>query len=281
LAALRRGPTTIDLSGASSFAAGGLVGTARSTIVLHVQRLQGGKVHTQPPPTSISNEDRVITVHYKVVKVAGSVAVNVAGSRSTCAGFDVCRLAGTLTLHPGPAHGEAYVVAHDLATTSGARLRSAVGLAPGPIPKYAQVFGLTTLTSKAGSVSETLDRDGAVACRDSTPLPVSAVEIAVDGKRATATFGGADFAELPPIRDLLRTRCPGPTAADLTASNRALATIAFPVTVLARRTITLHFSRAITIAAAGFSWSSRPSLTIVLRRTRVTERLVPSSDFQT
>lgn len=280
LAALRRGAMTINLSGVAPFAAGGLSGTARSTIVLRVGRLRGREVQTRPAPTRISDEDRVIIVQYQVAKVAGSVGVDVLSSPSSCAGFDVCGLGGTLTIGPGPAHGKAYVIAYDLASTSNERLRRSIGLAPGKIPAFAQVFGLATWASKTASISAALDRDGRPACRDSTPLPVGALEIDVHGKHVVAKFGASDLADVRPVRDLLRTRCPGPTLAASGSGSGALATTDVPVRTLGQRTLTLRLTRGITTTAPGFTWRSRPNLTIVLRRTRVTERLVPSSAFE-
>lgn len=279
LSALRRGATTASLTGVSTFLAGGLAGTAHSSIVLHVQRLRGGTARTKARPTPIADEDRVISVEYRVAKVAGTISVKAASDPSTCAAFGACGLTGMLRVQPGPGLGTAYVIAYDVASTSGARLRRAVGLAPGKIPRYAQVSGLATWTSKIGTVSATFERGGSLACSDVTPLPVSALEINANGNRATAMFGGRDYAELAPTRDLLRTRCPGPVLSDLLTHNTALATINLPVTALGQRTLTLHLTRGTSVRAPGFTWQSLPALTIVLKRIKVTERLVPSSAF--
>lgn len=281
LATLRRGATRIDLSGVAPFAAAGLAGTAASTIVLHVRRLRGGSRQGRPRPTPLSDENRVITVEYRVARVAGSVAVDVAGNPSTCAELDACGLRGTLTLRPGPARGDAYVIAYDSATTGGRRLRRSVGLAPGKPPPYAQVSGLAKWTSSAGTITAAIDRNGTQVCNDTAPIPVGAVELEVKAKRVTATFGGSGYAALTPSRDALRTRCQGPTAADVIAHNAGLATAQLPLAALRRRTLTVHLTTGAAVTAPGFTWRSRPDLTIVLRQTGVTERLVPSSAFQT
>ncbi len=279
LSALRRGASTVDLSGVSTFAAGGLAGTARSSIVLHVRRLRSLTVHRKPRPTPMIDEDRVISVEYRVAKVAGTIAVRAAADPSTCAAFAACGLDGSLTVRPGPGQGTAYVIAYDVASTSGTRLRRAVGLASGKIPRYAQVSGLATWTSTTGTVSAAFERGGSPACRDVTPLPLSALELNVKGGRAIATFGGTDYADLAPIRDLLRTRCPGPLLSDLLAHNAALATSNTPISALGQRTLTLRLTHGTTVRAPGFTWRSLPALTIMLQRVRVTETLVPSSAF--
>jgi hypothetical protein len=281
LARLRGGATTINLSGAVPFAERGFSGLARSTIVLRIKRLRGHRQRTRIPPTPLSAQDRVLTVQYRVAKVGGSVAVDAASVPSTCAAFDVCGLKDALSVQPGAAHGTAMLIAYDSASTSGRLLRRVVGLGKGRLPPGAQAFGLASWSSGQGSVSSMLTSGASQSCRDSAALPVGAVEISVHGRSATAIFGGSDLTQLSPVRDLLRTRCPGPVAGDVSSDGRGMAMSTFPVRVLGRRMITLHLTRGISVKAPGFSWTSRPNLTIVLHRISVTERLVPSSYFET
>src|SRR6202023_952896 len=95
------------------------------------------------------------------------------------------------------------------------------------------------------------------------------------GARVRALFGGPDFAGLAPARDLLRTRCPGPVLRDI-QSQQALASTGFPGQRFGEPMLTVHLTKGVDVVGPGFSWHSRPNLTIVLRRTSVTERLVPS-----
>ncbi len=280
LATLRDGATRIDLSGTAAFAAHGFRGSVRSTIVLHVARLRGQAQQTRTPRVPLSEADRVITLGYRVMRVSGAVAIKATGNPSTCEAFAACGLSAAMTVQPGFAAGHADLIAYAGNFISWRLLRRAVGLAPGHIPLDAQVYGLATWTSNAGSVSAALTRNGTRVCDDSAPLHISAVEIMVQGQRARAVFGGSDFAFVTPGRDLLRTRCPGPVLGDLDPS-QALASVTFPVALLARPTLTLHLVDGATEAGPGFTWRSKPDLTIVLRRTRLAQRLVSSAAFET
>ncbi len=61
----------------------------------------------------------------------------------------------------------------------------------------------------------------------------------------------------------------------------ALASTSFPLRALRRRTLTLHLTRGGGVISSVLSWRSHPDLTVVLERTGISERLVPSYDFQT
>jgi hypothetical protein len=276
---LRRGPTAINLSGQAPFSAAGLTGTVRSTIVLHIQQLRRTAIH-MPRRVPLRDENRVITATYRIARLAGSVAVDVAGDPSTCAAFDACEVDGTLSVHPGAAHGRAYVLAYDSASTTAAVLRRSLGLARGRPARYASAAGLATWTSSGGTISAALNRAGIPACAATASISRAAINIAVKRERAIATFGDRDYATLPPEQDLLRTRCPGPDAADL-ASGKALATGSIPLRALGRRTVTFRLRQGAGTTANGYRWRTRPNLTIVLRRIRVTQQFVPSSDFET
>lgn len=280
LQALRRAPTTVDLAGALPFAAAGLSGVVRSTLVLHLRRLKTGRVRTGAPRLPLSELDRVITVGYRVLRVSGSVAVDVAGGAG-CGTPTLCGLSGTLQVRPGPVlGGRGYLLAYDSASTSSARLRRAVGLAPGRPPLGAQVYGVASWTRGGGSATGDLRRGGAELCRDRVPARAGAVELSVQGGRVTASFGSSDLAELQGQRELLRTRCPGPSVASQDSSV-ALASTSFPLRALRRRTLTLHLTRGGGVISSVLSWRSHPDLTVVLERTGISEGLVPSYDFQT
>jgi hypothetical protein len=283
---LASGATTIDLSGTAAFSSGGLSGTVRSNIVLHVAKLRGSVVPTRRPHVPLSQENRVLYVHYRIARVTGSVGVGFNDVPSTCAAFDSCGMSGAVDVQPGSAHGSFEMIAYDDASVSSTALRRSVGLEPGRPPRGEQVGGIGIWRSTTGTVSEKVQRSGVLFCQDSAHIPVGGIDIAVTGRRATADFGDTGGLQLlTPERDLLRTRCSGPVMADL--SGAGLAREVFPARWLGRRTLTLHLTRGTSVGvpalgpAPAFTWHSQPDLTVVLQRTGVTEKLLPSSDFET
>jgi hypothetical protein len=68
--------------------------------------------------------------------------------------------------------------------------------------------------------------------------------------------------------DPLRTRCPGPGAADAGAE-RGLARGTLPLRALAHRRVTLRLTRGGDFGADGYRGSTRADLTVVVRRTRI------------
>lgn len=201
LARLRHRGATVDLSGSGSFSAHGLVGSTRSTIVLHVSRLRAQRLRTRPGRTRmpLSAADRVLLVHYRVVKVAGSVSVATKSSPSSCTPFDVCGLSGTITVRPDVVDGQAALIAYDSAQANPAGLRRAAGLARGRVPVTAQAYGEASWSGAAGSVSSALAGAGNPGCRDSAPLPVGGIGLDVNGSRVTAVYG-TEGSGLPGIK---------------------------------------------------------------------------------
>jgi hypothetical protein len=86
----------------------------------------------------------------------------------------------------------------------------------------------------------------------------------VHGDRVTASYGGPESIPSDPVR----TRCPGPSAADIAGSS-ALARGTFPLAAFGRRRLTLRLTTGRRFSSEGYGGSTRPDLTIVLRRTRV------------
>jgi hypothetical protein len=269
LRALRRGPTRVDLSGESRFAAGGLAGTVRSTIAVRVGKsdVERRPRGLQPGPRSRRRRDRPplrsIAVEYRIERLTGSMPVAATARSRNCARVDACGLGGTLAVTPGPARGEGYVVAYGRVPR--AALSRAVGLAPGPIPHKVSAYGYVAWTSGRGTVTAALDRDGTAACRDTAPLSSGLLELRLRDRRVTARIGaGAPFLGA----DLLRTRCPGPLLADLKPRTE-LAAGHLPLRALARRRVTLRLDRGASAAARGYRLRSRPDLTLVLEREKV------------
>jgi hypothetical protein len=115
LRTMLRGPTTVDLSGSTSFSAGGLAGTVVSTIEISIGEMKARRARARRrPPRRPPRRPRIRTarVEYRVAAVKGSVPVDVQADPRTCAPLDACGLGGSLTVTPGPAEGEAYLYAY-------------------------------------------------------------------------------------------------------------------------------------------------------------------------
>jgi hypothetical protein len=272
---LVRGPTTIDLSDSAPFAAGGFAGTVDSSVVLRVRKVRVRHVERRPRRSSPRPPDRppvrFLSVEYRLARLSGSVGIGLAADPRGCAVLDACGLSGTLRITPGPARGEAYVIAEG--HRSRIALRRAVGLAQGPSPSRVGVYGYLVWLKGRGRVTAELQRNGQPACRDTSPLTDGAIDLRVRGRRVTARFaGGAPYAGA----DILRTRCPGPLLADLGRGSR-LAVGRIPRRALGRRRVTIHLDQGNTASAAGYSLHSRPDLTVVLEREKIEERTLSGS----
>jgi hypothetical protein len=268
LRALRTESTTIDLSGSAAFAAGGLAGRVESTMRIRlgkalVRRVQG---RARRPPSQPSSRPPVrnIAVEYRVARVAGSLPVDVAADPRSCAPLDACGLDGTLTVTPGPGHGEAYLFGYGRLSTD--ELRRAVGLAGGPIPREAAVFGYLSWSRARGTVTAALNRDGTPACRDTAPFTAGLIDLRVRGRRVMARL--ADGTDGFDGEDILRTRCPGPLLADFGGGTR-LAVGRIPLRAFGRRKLTLRLNRGVSAVTPGYMLRSRPDLRIVLEREEV------------
>ena len=269
LRALRRRPRTIDLSGSAAFGAGGLAGTVRSTLALHVRRLHEAHDQSGGRRRRVRHRERqqlrVLSVEYRIASVTGSVPVEVDANPRSCARYDACGLTGTITASPGPAGGEAYVTAFGRVPVAG--LRRAAGLEPGPVPRKALAYGYAQWTRARGSVQTSFDRSGMPACRDSVALRRGTLLLLTRGRRVIARFGSPRVAG----DEILRSRCPGPLLADLRGQT-SLASARLPRRALGRRTVVLHLVRGASVDAPGYRLRSRPDLTVVLERERVRVR---------
>ena len=271
LRALRTRSTTIDLSGSAPFAAGGLAGRVESTMLIRLTKARVRRVQLRraAPGPSSRPPFRSLAVEYRLARVSGSLPVDVVGDPRTCAPLDSCGLDGTLTVTPSPAGGEAYIFGYGRLST--AALRRAVGLAGGPIPRKASVYGYLSWTRARGAVTATLNRDGVPACRDTRPLTSAVIDLRARGRRVSARLAGGP--EGFGGEDVLRTRCPGPLLADLGRGTR-LAVGRIPLRAFGRRRFTLRLDGGVRAVTTGYRLRSRPDLTLVLEREKVEERLL-------
>jgi hypothetical protein len=268
LRALRTESTTIDLSGSAAFAAGGLAGMVESTMRIRLGKALVRRVQRRPrrPPSQPSSRPplRNIEVEYRVTRVAGSLPVDVAADPRSCAPLDACGLDGTLTVTPSPGNGEAYLFGYGRLSTG--ELRRAVGLAAGPIPREAAVYGYLSWSRARGTVTAALNRDGTPACRDTAPFSAGLIDLRVRGRRVIARL--ADGTGGLGGEDVLRTRCPGPLLADVRRGTR-LAVGRIPLRAFGRRKLTLRLNRGVSAVTPGYMLRSRPNLRIMLEREEV------------
>jgi hypothetical protein len=282
---LAKGRMRIDLSGATTFSAAGLTGTVTSTIAVRVAKMRQAPFPFTQPRVPLSREDRALYIHYRIVRVSGAFGVNFRNVSASCAALDACGMTGGVHVQLGPGRGTAEAIVYEPGVTSSQLLRRSIGLAPGAGDGGAQVTVFGSWSHAAGSISETVDRNGAVACRDTARLPVEEFEISNFGARASAVIGGTDMGVFAPNRDLLRTRCPGPIASDL--YHGGLAYASFPTRLLGRRTLTLRLTHGTNLSPLGvgpplpFTFRAQSNVTVVLQRIGVTEELLPDSAFET
>ncbi len=262
-----RARTRIDLGADAPFSAGGLTGRVRSTVAVEVLRVRRrGRPPRSDPPAR--RRRRTLTISYAIERVTGSVRSDLAAIEDPrrCEPLDACGLSGSLTRILDGGRGEAAVFA--TARRRGAsrrRLRAVLGLAGGR-PAPARTFGFGDVRTPAGALVTELARPGASPCRDRIALPGADLDLELRRGRLSGRllrFGVA-------ASQGARTRCPGGDAA--LGGPEAIATGSVPLRALRGRRITLRLSQGGAGIAQPFRVTTRPDVTIVMRRTRIVER---------
>jgi hypothetical protein len=266
---LLRGHRTLDYSADRSFSAHGLAGTVHSTVKVRIVRGERfSDEEGRPPPGARRIPRRAIDVTYRVESVSGQVGTDVAGlaDPDLCGPLDACGLMGSVTVAPKASSGEAHLLASASIRHSRHDLRRALGLAGGgQRPRDVIRYGFVSWPEQ-GSIHSELARDGVPDCTDDLPLTVDG-DLGLDfsGNRMHATYGNSLFGDDP-----LKTRCPGPSGADVTGG-ASFATAVVPLSALRHARVTLHLGRSYDYTSDGYSGRAHPDVTVVLRRTRVRE----------
>jgi hypothetical protein len=273
--ALLHGHRNLDYSAERPFAAHGLAGTLRSTLVLHVVGGQDVLADQtgQPPGRTRIRRTRYLDLTYRIERVSGQVVTGVSGlaDPDLCGPFDACGLLGSVTVAPSASSGGALLEATASARHSRLDLRRAVGLAPGRRAKGISTFGYVSWSRDRGAVTSDLSRGGAPGCLDSEPLAGGgAVTLSFTRSGVHVRYGESGNSLGEP--DPLRTRCPGPGIGDVTGGG-ALATGTVPLRAFRGNRVTLRLTRGAAYRSDGYSGRSRSDVTVVLRRTRVAERV--------
>ena len=239
LAALRRRGGAADLRTEQTFVAAGLRGTVRSTIVASLTRTQRLPLDRE---TERDDEAEPRIQRWRVEGVTGSVRVEVRGSAvpARCEPLDACGVVGSLTLTPKPERrgSEVFTALSDEPEDDGSRFGGGGGWVD------------------AGTATATITRPDAPApCQDAVPLQGGSLFLAESG-------GGVDVA-YDPVPGV-RTRCPGPAVGSMFEFGSARATV--PLRRFRARRITVRLTRGVTRTVEGYRVTSRPDLTLELRR---------------
>jgi hypothetical protein len=269
------GHATVDLSGTRSFAAPGLSGTVRSSLRLHLGTLRREAPASRfaAPRPLAAQALRTVTATYSVRRVSGTVATSfgTAADPSICEPLDACGAAGSVRLEPLASSGTATFVAYGAARRTSARaLRAALGLVPGRRPRGVTALGSVAWERDSGRTLESFTFGSGGSCSDSIPLAGGVVTFWIGPRRAFASYGrGSDFG-----LDPFRTRCPGPSLADV-AQAHPLAAGAVPRAAFRRPEVVIRLDRGQRFESEPYRGETRAALTLVLRRLRVRDAFEP------
>jgi hypothetical protein len=269
---LRHGHRVLDFSTERPFSGHGFAGTLRSSVKLHIGRaehLGASSLQGVPEPPGRTVRRRRLEVAYRIERVSGQVATSISGlaDPDLCGPLDSCGLLGTMTTAPHASSGQAFIQATAPIRRSRHDLRQALGLAPGTPPRGISTSG-GGFWGQAGTVTSSLSRAGTPACDDAVALRGGdSVSIAFTRHGARVAYGEGFGGQ-----DLLRTRCPGPTTGDVTRY-RPLATGTVPLRAFSARRVTLRLTTGGGFSSDGYRGSTRPDLTVVLRRVRVSNHI--------
>lgn len=264
LSRVLHGGARIDLTGGGRFAAHGLAGTVRSTIVLVLGRPHRSLGSGSSPPPGVKRS-RLVEVTYRVTHVGGSAVAAVRSSAvvAVCGPVDACGLEGVIDVAPGTRSGGSV----DLTATAPLRrpkrdLLAALGVASGGNPSGIGVQGAGDASSR-GEVTADLTQGSA--CRDQAQLRQTGIQLRQRAGRLEVSVSPA----ISQAGDPLRTRCPGPEL-----GSHQLTSGSVPLSALRHPTFT--------IALHGGSFSDGPyrvtthsTLTLTLRRERIRTQIVP------
>jgi hypothetical protein len=265
LSQILRGRDIIDLTGIQRFAAHGLAGIVRSTIVIRVGRPRRSSGSQGSSPPDGAKRTRVATVNYRVTRIEGSAEATVRTSPLTavCSPFDACGLQGTLDVTPGQTStGSADLIATAPLRRPKRDLLAALGVGHRGNPSGIRVEG-GGIASGHGEITADLTQSGG-ACRDQANLDQFALELRKRADRLKVSLSPGASAAGP-----LRTRCPGPAL-----GSHQLTSASLPLTVLRQPAFTAKFAGD-SFSNGPYRVSTRSTLAVTLRRTRVTTQILP------
>ncbi|MFZ1995406.1 MAG: hypothetical protein WAU75_14940 [Solirubrobacteraceae bacterium] len=264
---LLRGDVTIALTASGRFAAHGLAGTVRSTIVLVVGRphRSSGTAGSSLPPGI--TRTRLTQVTYRVTRLEGSAVAAVRSSAITaaCGPFDACGLAGEIDVAPGALSGGSVSLSATAALHRPKRdLLAALGVAKGGNPAGISVQGGGAAPLHHGEVIANLPQ-GAGTCHDQTRLRQAGIELRQRADRLQISVSPTASQAADP----LRTRCPGPQL-----GSHQLTSASLPLSALRHPTLTVAL-HGDSFTDGPYSVTTHTTLTLTLRRTVSKTQIVP------
>ncbi len=255
---LRRRRIRLDLSGTRTFAAHGLSGTVNSTIIVTGRKLRSNTQSSTPSPGT--HRIRIVSESLTIVRGSGSMSALIAGAQdmNVCSLLDSCGARGEITWKIAPSHIKGDIWASGPASLPLKAYRVALGLLPGRPDRHIFVLG-DLGWSDHQTLHESLTQAGAV-CNDSAPVAGGSVQLAVAGGALHASYAADTDG---------RTRCPGPVL-DASLDPQLAGTIALS---RVRRQFLVHLGGGSSVADDGYTARQSGSLTLTLRRGRVTQRI--------
>jgi hypothetical protein len=262
-----RGPVAIDVSGRRPFTAGAFSGEVVSTLRLQTGRAERrrddatieSRVQEEPraePPTA------GLLLVYRVVGARGGVGIAFRGLPGPgCSPLDACGTEGAAQVTPGTG-STVFVFSSRVVRGRTTRARELRALRGG----RTDAAGFSAL--RAGTVAGTLRWADGSACADRAPARRLPLEISTGRANATLRLAPPDVGFEGDESDPLRSRCPGPGAAD--ALTRApLARGRVPLAALGRRRVdALLRPPAGSFDAGGWAGERRGELALELRLVR-------------
>jgi hypothetical protein len=255
-----RGHQRIDLSGVSSFAAGGFAGTVSSTLVLQL-----GDAHGNSPSGSSpgGRRLRVVTESLTLLHMTGVISAQVRDSADSniCALLDSCGVRGAITIQPRPGRSQGGLTAFGPAIRPYRDFLAALGLSRVGNPGGISVTGGIGWKS-GGTLQSDLTQGGE--CRDTTALGSGDILFLPGARSVTARYVAIDS---------LRVRCPGPELSPARGGD-GLASTGFPIRRLAPGQFSIALPATRTLIDDGYTVQLTGALTLAIKRGRPTERLI-------
>jgi hypothetical protein len=279
LPARQLGSRGYDLSGQTSFAAGPFEVTAISTVRAHFTYgnqgglgglgvlsggFGGGGPPQHPPAPHTALQESAVT-RYRVTGVSGALDTDFAGvAPPLCDGLGACGATGSLT-QTISTHGTVIFAGTRLVSRRVGLSGALADLRRGRLLLF-DTFGVRPIHE---TVAETLSQSDGASCTDTSslelaPPPFTGPHRRVDELALPAAVGDLGFGSLDPFR----TRCPGPSAADVVGTRGAsVATATVTAGELGDRHLSIVFRpRA---AFSGPDYSGRRTGSVVVSMTLV------------
>ena len=270
-AALLKGQTTVDLSVERAFAARGLSGTVRSSVVLALGRPHPDSTRDERPREvpRRGRRYRTMIATYRIERLGGDIVARFRGSAepALCRSLDSCGASGTVRVSPSVSSGDALFIASGPARRSRRQLGATLGLRPGTPAADINASGHAFWDTDAGQVAASYANGDRQACNDDEPLGPGWLSFEVTRRRVIATYvGGSGF-----FGDPFRTRCPGPTLVDVTGGGEPVLG-SVPLRAFRRSRVAISLTRADGFATDAYAGRLEPALELVMRRVDVDTR---------